>query len=82
MLFLFNAHPLNILRSKKLTPAVRILWLCTKIANEQKRMETLRLLIKHSETYLMKCLFNAPETFENKVAMDVNHDLFGERRRE
>lgn len=38
--------------------------------------------VMHTKAYLMKCLFNAPETFENKVAMDVNHDLFGERRRE
>ena len=38
--------------------------------------------VLHTKAYLMKCLFNAPETFENKVAMDVNHDLFGERRRE
>ena len=38
--------------------------------------------VLHTKVYLMKCLFNAPETFENKVAMDVNHDLFGERRRE
>ena len=38
--------------------------------------------VMHTKAYLMKCLFNAPETFENKVAMDVNHDLYGERRRE
>ena len=38
--------------------------------------------VLHTKAYLMKCLFNAPETFENKVAMDVNHDLYGERRRE
>ena len=35
--------------------------------------------VLHTKAYLMKCLFNAPETFENKVAMDVNHDLYGER---
>jgi hypothetical protein len=38
--------------------------------------------VMHTKAYLMKCLFNAPETLENKVMMDVNHDLFGERRRE
>ena len=38
--------------------------------------------VLHSKAYLMKCLFNAPETFENKVAMDVNYDLYGERRLE
>ena len=38
--------------------------------------------VLHTKAYLMKCLFNAPETFENKVAMDVNYDLYGERRRE
>ena len=38
--------------------------------------------VMHTKAYLMKCLFNAPGTFENKVAMDVNYDLYGERRRE
>ena len=38
--------------------------------------------VMHTKAYLMKCLFNAPETLESKVMMDVNHDLFGERRRE
>ena len=38
--------------------------------------------VMHTKAYLMKCLFNAPETLENKVMMDVNHDLYGERRRE
>ena len=38
--------------------------------------------VMHTKAYLMKCLFNAPETLESKVIMDVNHDLFGERRRE
>ena len=38
--------------------------------------------VMHTKAYLMKCLFNAPETLDNKVMMDVNHDLFGERRRE
>ena len=40
------------------------------------------LKVMHTKAYLMKCLFNAPETLESKVMMDVNHDLFGERRRE
>ena len=38
--------------------------------------------VMHTKAYLMKCLFNAPETLESKVIMDVNHDLYGERRRE
>ena len=38
--------------------------------------------VMHTKAYLMKCLFNAPETLESKVMMDVNHDLYGERRRE
>ena len=38
--------------------------------------------VMHTKAYLMKCLFNAPDTLESKVIMDVNHDLFGERRRE
>lgn len=38
--------------------------------------------VMHTKAYLMKCLFNAPETLESKVMMDVNHDSFGERRRE
>ena len=38
--------------------------------------------VMHTKVYLMNCLFNAPETLESKVMMDVNHDLFGERRRE
>ena len=38
--------------------------------------------VMHTKAYLMKCLFNAPDTLESKVMMDVNHDLFGERRRE
>ena len=38
--------------------------------------------VMHTKAYLMKCLFNAPETLESKVMMDVDHDLFGERRRE
>ena len=37
--------------------------------------------VMHTKAYLMKCLFNAPETLESKVIMDVNHDLYGERRR-
>ena len=38
--------------------------------------------VMHTKAYIMKCLFNAPETLESKVIMDVNHDLYGERRRE
>ena len=38
--------------------------------------------VMHTKAYLMKCLFNAPETLESKVMMDVSHDLYGERRRE
>ena len=38
--------------------------------------------VMHTKAYLMKCLFNAPETLESKVIMDVNHNLYGERRRE
>ena len=38
--------------------------------------------VMHTKAYLMKCLFNAPDTLESKVMMDVNHDLYGERRRE
>ena len=38
--------------------------------------------VMHTKAYLMKCLFNAPETLESKVMMDVNYDLYGERRRE
>lgn len=33
--------------------------------------------VLHTKAYLMKCLFNAPDTLENRSAMDLNHDLYG-----
>lgn len=52
------SHAISFLRAKNISTVdelsseiERISELCTKIANEQKRMETLRLLLRHSETY-------------------------------
>lgn len=52
------SHVISFLRAKNISTVDelsgeidRISELCTKIANEQKRMENLRLLIRHSENY-------------------------------